>query len=82
MRLPGPATPTHHDQLPVRVVPVQPAAEPPNSEARLNRDYSNRKGYAERFIRGHTVPLPRLSKTLRELAAPNREPEDGEEDSS
>ena len=78
VRLPGLKVPTADTRV-AGVVPAKPAA-PVGPEARLNRDYSNRKGYKERFIRGHTVPLPRLGKAIQHLAARNKEPEVGEED--
>ena len=76
VRLPGLAA---DEGAAARVVSVEPTA-PASSEARLNRDYSTRKGYKERFIRGHTVPLPQLGGAIRHLAAPNKELEDGEEE--
>ena len=58
---------------------ARPGAERGGTIA-IDRDYSNRNGYQTAFLGTgvRTVSLPRLSPTLRRLAAPNAQPRAGD----
>jgi endonuclease G, mitochondrial len=44
----------------------------------LDEDYGNRSGYDPEFIPGTVIPLPKLSKPQKKLAATNQEAKNGE----
>jgi endonuclease G, mitochondrial len=59
-------------EITVRIAPraAEPAKPDEDAEAiTIDPDYTSRRGYDPRFLAGHTVPLPRLSRAQRVQAA-------------
>ena len=61
--------------------PVVSVTEPDGSEAKVkpSPNYADRSGYKPRFIRGHVIALPRLSKAQKAIAAPNKQARPGDD---
>jgi endonuclease G len=54
----------------------------PTAEAfrrRVDRNYTGRKGYRERFLRGHPIPLPTMKSRVMERLANNLQAEAGDD---
>nr|MDQ3623274.1 DNA/RNA non-specific endonuclease [Verrucomicrobiota bacterium] len=45
----------------------------------IDRQYGNRQGYNPRFLKGFTVPMPKLSKGQRDTAAKLKNPKNGDD---
>ena len=60
---------------------VGSATELEGGEARVrpSSNYADRSGYKPRFIRSHTISLPRLSQAQEAIAAPNKEAGPGDD---
>jgi endonuclease G, mitochondrial len=47
----------------------------------IDPNYKNRRGYNPLFLKGHDIPLPKLSAAQMKLAAPNNKPTQGKDPS-
>lgn len=58
----------------------QPASGSEAFKRTLDKNYENRRGYRERFIRGHVIPMPNIPSSIRSRMAKNLEAEHGDDE--